>query len=290
MKNNIILVVDDEIFNLKIHIEFLIEANQNYEILQANSGKMALEIIKKKKPDLILLDWEMPDISGIDVIKSLRNNKETSDIAIIIITGMMTSSMHLKEALETGAVDFMRKPVDRIEFNARVRSMLQFIDIYREKLRNEQEINRLLNETIEFKDRELASNTLFMAKQNTEIIKIVDELKDSFNGLSSNKIKALFNEAVIKLKSKVDISIWDDFKLRFEKVHPQFSKKLLEICSDISPTEHKLSILLRLNLSSKEIAKILSIQVDSVKTARSRLRKKLNIASDSNLYNFLASL
>ncbi len=290
MESYTILVVDDEVFNLKIHIEFLLESNQNYEILQANTGRLALSIIKKKKPDLILLDWELPDISGIKVLRELRENKETSDIAVIIITGMMTTSGHLQQALESGAIDFMRKPVNRIEFNARVRSMLKLIDFYRDKIKNEKEINRILKETIDFKDRELASNTLFMAKQNTEILKMVEELKESFNVHNFNKLRNEFNDFVEKLLFKVDNNIWEDFKIRFEKVHPNFSKNLLEKYSDLSPTELKLSILLRLNLSSKEIAEILSIQVDSVKTARSRLRKKMGISLDANLTNFLSNI
>lgn len=290
MKNYKILVVDDDIASLTIHIEYLIDAEKQYEILQANSGKLALKIIDKVKPDLILLDWEMPDISGLDVIREIRKNEETKDIAVIVITGMMTSSNNLQEALESGAIDFMRKPVDKIEFNARVRSMLKLIEFYNTQIENEIEINNLLNDKIDFKNRELVSNTLLLAKQNTETIKIIEEIQ-AFNKVKiPNEFKLLINQTLNALRSNVDQNIWEDFKLRFENVHPKFLKHLLNDVPSLSPTEQKLSILLKLNLSSKEIAEILSIQVDSVKTARSRLRKKLPISNENNLTSYLSSL
>ena len=288
MPNYRILVVDDDINNLKIHIDFLIQAKKDYEIMQANSGKLALEIIHKKKPDLILLDWEMPDISGIEVITEIRKKEETKDIAVIIITGTMMSTKNLRDALDSGAIDFMRKPVEEIEFNARIKSMLNFIENYKAKINSESHINELLKDKIDFKNRELASNTLFMAKQNTEILKIIAKLETSIKLCVSKKQKDIINNSIDQLKYNVNNNIWDDFKMRFERIHPNFIKNLREKIEILSPTEQKLSILLRLNLSSKEIADILSIQIDSVKTARSRLRKKFNITRDENMLHFLS--
>lgn len=288
MSEQIILVVDDDVSNLMIHVDYLTESENNYEVLQANNGELALKVVEKKKPDLILLDWEMPGLSGPEVISELKAQEAYKDIAIIIITGMMTSSENLEMALDTGAVDFLRKPVDKSELLARIRSMLAFTQIYKDKIRNEHKINELLKEQIDFKDRELASNTLFMTKQNYEVLNIVEELKEKTAKCEDSSTKIFINSTIRELKSKTNLNIWNDFKIRFEKVHPNFMHNLLNETGKLTPTEQKLAILLRLNLSSKEIADILSIQVESVKTGRSRLRKKLGITQSQNMVSFLS--
>jgi len=290
MNNPIILVVDDEILNLIIHIELLTKMNPNFEILQANSGKLALEIINKKRPNLILLDWEMPDINGIDVINEIRKDKNNDDIAIIIITGMMTSAENLKTALDSGAIDFMRKPIDQVEFTARIKAMLKFTEYYNTKVESELKINKLLKDQIDFKDRELASSTLFMTTLNNEVLSIISDLNSIINNFDKKKLNNIIQNAIKNLELKANTNIWEDFRIRFEQVHPDFMKNLLVKSDDLSPTEQKLAILLRLNLSTKEIADILSIQAESVKTARSRLRKKLNINQDINIINYLSKI
>lgn len=288
MANYKVLVVDDEINNLKIHVNFLIESENQYEIMQANSGKLALEIIAKRKPDLVLLDWEMPGISGIDVVLEIQKNEETKDIAVIIITGTMTSSENLKKALDLGAVDFMRKPVEELEFNARVKSMLRFIENSRAKLISELELNALLKDKIDFKNRELVNNVLLKAKQNAEILKIIEDLELNIHVCTSKTLKSIIIKTIESLKLNINNNVWNDFKMRFEKTHPDFIRNLREKNPKLSSTEQKLSVLLRLNFSSKEIADILFIQIGSVKTARSRLRKKFNLQRDTNIIVYLS--
>ena len=79
-----ILIVDDIVLNIQVAAGVLQE--YNYEILTATGGEQAIKIIKAKKPDLILLDIMMPDIDGFDVIKSIKESSETSDIPVIFVT------------------------------------------------------------------------------------------------------------------------------------------------------------------------------------------------------------
>lgn len=80
------------------------------------------------------------------------------------------------------------------------------------------------------------------------------------------------------------------FFFDFEKIYPSFGTAIQRLVSDVTSNEIRLCILLRLNLSSKEIAQLLSITADSVNKARYRLRKKMGLTSSDDLYTFLLSL
>ena len=85
--------------------------------------------------------------------------------------------------------------------------------------------------------------------------------------------------------------MWEEFETRYQQVHEGFYEKIRERFPDLSPTEEKLCALLRLGMSSKEIAELSQQSVKSVEVARSRLRKKLNLTNTNvNLSTFLANL
>ena len=121
MQKSKILIVDDELYHLETIIE-IIEAEDTYRILQAFGGKLALKIAEKEIPDLIITDWEMPEMDGIELIRLLKKGASTMDIPVIMCTGIMTSSENLKTALDAGATDYIRKPIDKIELIARMRA------------------------------------------------------------------------------------------------------------------------------------------------------------------------
>jgi DNA-binding CsgD family transcriptional regulator len=80
---------------------------------------------------------------------------------------------------------------------------------------------------------------------------------------------------------------WEDFRLQFEQVHQGFFKQLKDQCPELSTSELKLCALIKLNLSMKETPTILGISPESVKTARYRLRKKLQLSHEENLIDFI---
>ena len=125
-----ILIVDDQKDNLETIVKFIEEDNQPYEILQALNVDLALKISKSELPDIIITDWEMPEKDGIDFIRELKKIPELSEIPVIMCTGVMLTSFDLKTALDAGAVDYIRKPIDKVELLARINSVLRLAKSY----------------------------------------------------------------------------------------------------------------------------------------------------------------
>jgi CheY-like chemotaxis protein len=131
MKTYTLLIADDYPENLQAIVEALKDSVIPFKIIKAINGKILCELAEKRLPDLIITDWEMPEMDGIEAIRHLKSQPSTADIPIIMCTGIMTSSDSLKLALDSGAVDYVRKPVDKIELQARVHAMLKLADSYR---------------------------------------------------------------------------------------------------------------------------------------------------------------
>jgi len=116
-----ILAVDDNPINLKLLQRTLL--NSNYIISTAESGKEALKKTREIKPDLILLDVLMPDLSGYEVCKKLQEDESTKDIPVIFLSAK-NEPVDKVRGLALGAVDYLTKPFDTLEINARVRTHL----------------------------------------------------------------------------------------------------------------------------------------------------------------------
>ncbi len=141
-----ILIVDDQPKNLQIISDYLKESDNFCKIMKAPNGKIALKLVEKKTPDLIITDWEMPVMDGIEFIKQLRKNIITVNIPVIMCTGVMLTSKNLQTALKAGASDFIRKPIDKIELTARTNSMLQ-LGASQQKLLEQNKTLSVLNAT-----------------------------------------------------------------------------------------------------------------------------------------------
>ncbi len=159
-----------------------------------------------------------------------------------------------------------------------------------ENMINEKE-NQLLQEQLESKNRELASKALEMIRYNDTVSGAIERLERMNTLLKDNPdaLKAI-NDIIRDIDSRTRQNIWEEFEKVFKNIHSGFYKRLLEVCPDISSSEIKVAALLKLNLTTKEIAAITYKSEGGIKTTRYRLRKKLNLSSDEKLIPYLMQL
>lgn len=281
-----ILIVDDNPEHIKVITDILLKDSNTYKIFAASNGEIAFEIAKKRVPHLIIMDWDMPIMNGMEATAILKENEKTKDIPIIIASGYHTDSIAIKEALSMGAIDFVRKPIDRIELIARVHSMLQFVESIQELIK-QKELN--LQQEIHHQQKELSSQALSIAHQNEFLINLIIKLKNLLNNSNAKSKKIIF-DLIEDANRKIAENPWEQFEEQFENVYNQFYTKLEKNFPELSANERKLCGLLRMNMSSKEIAQITYQEASSVDVARYRLRQKLGLDKDENLNSFLANL
>jgi putative two-component system response regulator len=159
-----ILVVDDNITSLK---QIGAQLTSHYEVSLAKSGALALQICRQEKPDLILLDVEMPDMDGFQTIARLKEDPGLSPIPVIFLTGNNDTATELR-ALESGAMDFITKPANKDILFHRLELHLQFA-AYQCSLENtvkelENSIVTSFAELIECKDDNAGTHVLRTGK------------------------------------------------------------------------------------------------------------------------------
>lgn len=124
---NKILIVDDEPFNLDLLEQEL--ADYDYVLERASDGVEALEKTASFAPDVILLDYMMPRMNGLEVVKQLRENPQHKGIPVILLTAKATQEDKVA-GLDAGADDYVTKPFDSIELLARVRAMMRLKEMH----------------------------------------------------------------------------------------------------------------------------------------------------------------
>ena len=117
-----IFVVEDEKPILTL-LTYNLE-KEGYKVSSSSNGEEALSLIKEKKPDLVLLDWMLPDLSGIKICQYLKQDEKVKNIPIIMLTAKGEEEDKVK-GLNTGAEDYMTKPFSFPELLARIKSLLK---------------------------------------------------------------------------------------------------------------------------------------------------------------------
>ena len=117
-----ILIVDDEPVNIKVVKKYLQIAGYT-EFITTSEAPRAMEMIRKEKPDIVLLDVMMPQVSGLKILQDVRSDPELAHLPVLILTAS-TDAETKRSALELGATDFLAKPVDAADLVPRVRNCL----------------------------------------------------------------------------------------------------------------------------------------------------------------------
>ena len=116
------MVIDDDEAILRIVKKIL--TNEFYEVVEVSNGKDGLNQVFEHPPDLILVDYEMPGINGIDFIKKLKANSRVSKIPVIMLTATQAEETEI-DAFTMGADDWISKPIQKARLLARIKRLLK---------------------------------------------------------------------------------------------------------------------------------------------------------------------
>jgi PAS domain S-box-containing protein len=122
-KTTSILVVDDDPAILQMYSEIL--GAEGYEVREASTGHQGLQAARERRPDLVLLDVVLPDLSGTEVCRQIKADPTLADVFVALVSGKATDVAQKVTGLDTGADDYLAKPLDVAEFLARVRTILR---------------------------------------------------------------------------------------------------------------------------------------------------------------------
>ena len=117
-----VLVVEDELAQREV-LAYNLEAD-GFRVLRAENGEEALLVVDEDMPDIIILDWMMPNLSGIEVCRRLKTRTETRNIPVIMLSAR-SEEVDKVRGLETGADDYVVKPYSVVELMARLRTQLR---------------------------------------------------------------------------------------------------------------------------------------------------------------------
>jgi two-component system, OmpR family, phosphate regulon response regulator PhoB len=116
-----ILIIDDDVDIANLVAEIV--TDEGYEARAVHTGEEGLGNVKEFSPDLILLDWQLPDIEGPDICRKLKSDELTAAIPVIMLTSLGSEDNRLK-GFETGAVDYVTKPFNSGMLLARIKARI----------------------------------------------------------------------------------------------------------------------------------------------------------------------
>ncbi len=266
-----------------------LEYFENYYILQdslLNAEKLREVVrlenryeLEKKEQELLVQQQAMEIMQQEARIQNFfRNGLVIGIVTLALIAYLITSRQQLK----------IRKNQELLAKNREVFQSRQ--KLAQAELENAQLKQKELTQELEYKNKELTSYTINFIQKN----ELMDELKVGIQKLK-RQAKPEVRQQLSTLSHLVDQNLhidreWEDFKRHFEEVHKDFFTLLKNNCPELSNNELKLCALLKLNMNMKEMANVLGISPDSVKTARYRLRKKLGLEREDKLVDFIINI
>jgi DNA-binding NarL/FixJ family response regulator/DNA-binding CsgD family transcriptional regulator len=323
MKKISLYIVEDEIILANDMKDRL--SGFGYEVLGIDTkGENAVESIadlsvKNMLPDIILLDIGLA--GAIDGIEAAKQITEKYNCGIIFFTSLNKNEMfdksfflkpyayifkpididQVRMAIEVANYQRNleienRKALDELknEYEKRIKAEKENEQRLQEKIKAEQKVNQLMKNKnqmeLDLINRELATSSIFISQKN----KIIGLIRKDVNR-QLRKGKILSKQDFARVLKTIDENVkfendWYRIKAHFEKIHPGFFDRLREKFPQLTPNDHKLSALLRMNLSTKEISQILKITAPSTEISRIRLRKKLNLPKNTNLVQFICNV
>jgi DNA-binding response OmpR family regulator len=281
-----ILIVDDEPALLASIVKYYIESREPFEIFQALNGETAFEVVQNVMPDLVLTDWDMPVMDGLQLIAKMKAIAGLCDIPVIMMTGFMLTAYDLRTAMSVGAVDYIRKPIDKIELLARTKTMLR---ISAANITIKKQDEDRLNTELEHHKKELAIAALHLAnyqKRNEELLVEIKKLIPFINKEGMEIIRKIINDN----KSNYESDFLNVFETQFRDIHADFYERIDTKHPELTPTEKKICTFLKMNLNTKEIAVLLLSTPASIEVSRAKIRKKFNLDHFQSLTEYVSGI
>lgn len=187
-----ILIVDDIVENL--HVLQLILKSENHTVRAATNAALALQLVEKKRPDIIITDIKMPVMSGIELCQTLKSKDESKHIPIIFVSAQ-TDTDNIVQALEAGGVDYLTKPFRPAEIVARVSTQIKLIEAH--NLRVGQELSHAINQMVVGVAHEINTPLGTSITAVTHLKSIIESLMSSYmhKTLSATQLEAKLKDA-----------------------------------------------------------------------------------------------
>ncbi len=173
-----IMIVDDEQINIDV-VEVFLEEEGYHQFVSLTKPGEALAAIEEHRPDLLLLDLMMPEVSGFDILAELGTHPKFCHLPVIIMTAASDTESKLK-ALELGATDFLTKPLDQSELVLRVRNTL-FVKAYQDQLAYFDPLTKLPNRQLFLEELKWSFN---VAKRHQECFALLNIEIDKFSKIN----------------------------------------------------------------------------------------------------------
>ncbi len=245
-KESTILLVDDVAENLSLLGSIF--SSLGTKLIAVQDGSNAIEISKEKKPDLILLDINMPGMNGFDVCVKLKELPETKDIPVIFVSAKV-SSEDISRGFDTGAVDYVTKPFNHSELKARAFTHLKLAKIIKDK-------EKLLRD----KDKFISLVAHDIKSPLSGVLSLMEILSKEYESLEEPERREMINDIFITLESqyKFVLNLLDWGRLQLDRVEVNKETIYPEIILNAVSSIHKL------NAEKKGIEIILSIETEDV--------------------------
>lgn len=280
-KQNVLLLMSDIYYNsaeFDKAYENLLSYNELKDSISSNETKEKLAQLQT----IYEVKLKDKEIENFKIAEKLQNRKEYFYwfliLVIIIVTVIIVFSITIKRRKDK-LVNKQKIIIHKKE------KELATLALEKSKA-NEKELETKL----EFKTRQLTTHAVSMMQKNKlmqEFLGSISKISKQINDDQKHEISKLQQQIKRSLNAEKD---WDLFKMYFEQVNKDFFSKLLEKVPSLSSNDLRLSALIRLNMNIKEAATVFNVEPASIKSARYRLRKKLKLNQEDDLYDYMRKI
>lgn len=258
----------------------------NYNCITATRISDLVNIAKSIRPSLIIL--------------SFRNNQLAIDHVLLFSKELNIPILCLTKKAERDSLYWSSKSIvftqpieNAIKSNylaIRVRSILLLLE--RSIIKNERQsfADQAINKHFRNRDKNLSRYVMELDQKRVALNKVKDQIKDLYSFVSEPiRYKLISIVSYIKVSTK-DEKHWEDFKIYFENTSPNFLNCLSQKHPELSPKDIKYCCYLKMNMSNNDICHVLGINLESVRTHKYRLKKRMEISKSQNLQVYIKSI